>query len=345
MSKVIVVWSILCWVIIGRGELLLAQGSAASSFPDTAFSIPAIIGTPRSKGVVFRQETVLNYKIRSTPGRPGLPEGQGVVDYNSRWEFKLRLPIISSPGLTFAMGINYEVEEYSFQRLAQQPYFLYNKLEQKSLKSAGGTLYLIKPFRGRAYFLVRGSADINGDYGYDEQPTARFLRLSIAPMLGWKINDNLSYAVGLAYGYRFGRALVVPVISYNRNINRKWTLEATLPSRIRLRYNHNPRTFFYGVSELNGANYNIRLSDPMLANIPTIYLQKAEWRQLLIFERELYDWLWVGLETGMRTNINFNLTSGPRSRRDIVVRNRLGNAFLFSFSVFVVPPKRFVKQR
>jgi hypothetical protein len=342
--KKAVAWIIFFLLTCGV-EKVYAQSIDAGSFPDTAFSVPSIIGSPRSKGLIVRQETVLGYRIRSQAGQPNIPEGNGYVDYNSRWEFKLRLPIISSPDLIFAMGINYEIEEYDFRDEQNQSYFFYNKLERKSLKSAGGTLYIIKPFRGRAYFLFRGSADINGDYGYDEQPSARFLRLSATPMIGWKINDNLSYAIGLAYGYKFGRELVVPVLSYNRNFNKKWTLEATLPTRIRVRYNYNPRTFFYGVTELNGANYNITLPDPVLAGIRPLYLQKAEIRHLIIYERELYDWLWVGMETGMRTNINFNLTSTPRSRRDVVVRNRLGNAFLFSFSIFVVPPKRFVKDK
>ncbi len=123
-----------------------------------------------------------------------------------------------------------------------------------------------------------------------------------------------------------------------------FVMVALLPSNAKLRYSPNPKNYCYAIAELNGANYTIRLPDSTLARNSSLYLQKSEVRLLLNYEREIYDFLWFGLEAGVRTNINFNLSESVHHRRDPIIRNQLNHALLLNASLFIVPPRKFVKE-
>jgi hypothetical protein len=202
---------------------------------------------------------------------------------------------------------------------------------------------VVKPWRGKRYFLLRASGDLNGDYGMSQYSKKNFLQFSIAPLIGWKKNENVSYAFGIAYGYNFGRPVISPLISYNRSFNRNWGLETMLPTKVKVRYTLNDKTLFFASTELNGARYNIHLNDSLLATKGNLYLQKSEIRYLLTFEREIHDWLWFSLEAGMRSNINFSLSDNTGPARHAMIRNKLNHAMLVSFSFFAVAPKKFLK--
>jgi hypothetical protein len=92
-------------------------------------------------------------------------------------------------------------------------------MEDRPLKSAGLHFYVLKPTKTNKYFILRASFDLNGDYGSRKFGKTEFLKFSITPLIGWKKSENLSYAVGLSYGYTFGRPLVIPVISFNKNFS------------------------------------------------------------------------------------------------------------------------------
>ncbi|QHT71072.1 hypothetical protein GXP67_32680 [Rhodocytophaga rosea] len=323
---------------------LLAQESILNC-TDSSYCVPAVTGMPRTKGIIIRQERIMDYGIRSNSKSDMLRSGSGQVSSNRRWEFKLRLPIISKPNFAIAAGIHYNVEEYKFEPPQNEEYPLYKSLEDKSLKSIGGSIYVVKPWRGKRYFLLRASGDLNGDYGADGISKKNFLQFSIAPLIGWKANDNTSYAFGFAYGYNFGRPVISPLISYNHTFNKHWGLETMLPTKVKVRYSLNEKTLFFASTELNGARYNIRLADSVLAKRGNFYLQKAEIRYLISFEREIHDWLWFGLEAGLRSNINFSLSDKTGPARNALIRNQLNHAMLVSFSLFAVAPRKFLKTR
>jgi hypothetical protein len=330
--------------VLGLSLFLPALGQdSIMNCTDSTFCVPAVSGMPRSKGIIIRREQIMDYSIRSNSRSDLIKSGRGEVSSNRRLEFKLRLPVISKPNFALAVGVHYNVEEYKFEPPQSQEYPLYKSLEDKSLKSIGGSVYVVKPWRGKRYFLLRASGDLNGDYGMSQYSKKNFLQFSIAPLIGWKKNENVSYAFGIAYGYNFGRPVISPLISYNRSFNRNWGLETMLPTKVKVRYTLNDKTLFFASTELNGARYNIHLNDSLLATKVNLYLQKSEIRYLLTFEREIHDWLWFSLEAGMRSNINFSLSDNTGPARHAMIRNKLNHAMLVSFSFFAVAPKKFLK--
>ncbi len=307
---------------------------------DSAFCIPSVVGLPRSKGVEIKREIVRDYGIRSNSDQR-YGNANAEVLRNRRWSFKLRLPVVVKDNIKIAAGIRYFVEEFNFENSENIDYTFYQNLENKSLKSLRGDVFIMKPTRGNKYYLLRVSAGLNGDYTIDDQPTADFLRFSVAPLLGWKKNDYVSYAVGLAYSYNFGRRTLVPVFAYNKTFNSQWGLESVLPAEAKIRYNTlNQKNYMYLKAELNGANYGVRLGDE---NNELTYLDKSEVRFLISWEREIHDWLWFSIESGFRSNIDFDLSDSATIDSNQLINNDLNLAFTYGFSLFLVPPRKFLK--
>jgi len=327
-------------LLIGIHALAGAQTARDSS----AFCDPAVVGMPRPKGIVFKYERIPEYHIRSRSPYEGIANNHGEVDHNHRLEFKAKAPLWSKPGLSIAAGFKYATEKYTFDD-PNNAYSFYRNLDDKTLKSIGATLYVVKPFRGNRYFLLRAGGDLNGDYHLRDVNNRRFMRLSVSPLYGFKPNPHTTYAFGFSYNYVFGRSVVSPVVLYNRTFNSRWGVEMLLPASAKLRYSPNPHTNVYASAELNGANYTVRLVDPVIAQLSTMYLQRSEVRMLLNYEREIYDFLWFGLEAGVRAPFNFALSESVRTRRDPIIRNQLGSAMLFNASLFLVPPRAFCKKK
>jgi len=302
-----------------------------------------VLGLPRPKGISFKYERIPEYSIRSRSSYENLADTRSQVDNNYRLEFKAKVPVWVKPGLSIAAGFKYATEKYQFDD-DNSAYPFYQNLNGKTLKSIGGTLYVLKPFRGNRYFLLRAGGDLNGDYQLRDINNRRFMRLSVSPLYGIKRNAHTTYAFGFSYNYVFGRSVVSPVLMYNQTFNARWGVEMLLPASAKLRYTPNSHTNLYATAELNGANYTVRLVDPVIAQLSTLYLQRSEVRLLLNYEREIYDFLWFGVEAGLRTPFNFSLSESVRTRRSPIIRNQLSNALLLNASLFVVPPRAFCRQ-
>ncbi|GJM28242.1 MAG: hypothetical protein DHS20C17_08770 [Cyclobacteriaceae bacterium] len=294
----------------------------------------------RSKGIIIKQERVFDYRITSNGNDAGFGSSEDEVKFNKRWQFKLRFPVIIKPGFKMAMGLEYFKEEYHFEGFPENDYPFYQSLEDKPLRSIGTSFYLVKPFIGNRYLLMRIGAKFNGDEGLGNLIDSDKLRISVAPLFGWKKNPYTSYAFGFAYSYDFGRQRVYPVFSYNHTFNNRLGLESIIPLEVKLRYSLSEKNIFYASTEFNGANYNIQLDDPGFPEGQDYYLRKSEIRFVLTYEREIHDWLWFSLESGLRSNITFELVDGPTRNANTVIDNTFNSAFLLNASIFIVPPRK-----
>ena len=156
---------------------------------DSTFCIPSVAWMPRSKGIDINRETVYNYNIRSKPVGNYSESGSGEVSSNSRTEIKIKIPILLRENIKLAIGFKYFKEDYEFDDLDENSFPFYRSLDDKPLRSIGGTVYVVKPFKGNKFFLARVGVTLNGDYTRDDEfPTSDFMRFSLAPMIGWKKN-------------------------------------------------------------------------------------------------------------------------------------------------------------
>jgi len=305
---------------------------------DTAFCIPGILGVPRSKGLIIKRELLKDYRIKSKEISTGTIT-ESYISRNRRWEFKVRAPVVREQNFIMALGLSYFVEEFQFENPTSLTLPFHQNLEDRSLKRLRGDLVIVKPTRGDIFYILRARGALNGDYtseifGGDKSD---FLKFSIAPLIGWKRNDYLSYGVGAALSYNFGKRSIFPIFSYNKTFNQHWGIESILPAYAKLRYNTtDQKNYVYLSAELSGANFSLYLDSDQS---DLIYLDKSEVRLLLIWEREIHDWLWVGVESGYRKNISFDLANSANIDSSIIIDNSLTDAFVVSFSLFIVPPR------
>jgi len=331
LLKVLTFSSFLC---IAQDNLIDCQ--------DSAFCVPGVMGMARTKGVVFEYERVSKFSIRSTSQQQQLNK-EGQVNENNRINLKFKVPIWNKSNFKLMAGFQYFRENFKFKDFGIPESSLFKKLDNKPLKSIGVAVYIAKLWKGRRYFLLKAGINLNGDYNLEEFPKSKFLKFSAFPMLGWKANDKLSYGVGVAYSHNFGNPIIYPVFVYNKTFNDRWGLEMILPAKVKIRYGIKDHTYFYIGAELNGASYNISLKDSTVSNSETILLQKAEVRPAITMNKEIYNWIWFGITAGVRTNFDFSISESNTIKNDNILDSRLNSTFFFNVSIFLVPPRKFLK--
>jgi Domain of unknown function (DUF6268) len=329
-------------VVFGGAAHVPCTGQQAVAKKDSAYCRPAILRPQPLKFFSVRFEHVPAYYISST-AKQGSFGNSREKEKNNRVDVRLRFPLVNKPGITISGGFKYSEEEFHFENAATNTYQLYKNLEDRDLKSIGANINFIKPTRSNKYFIFRVSVDLNGDYGKKNPADRTFLKFAVAPLIGWKKNDNLSYAVGFEYGYSFGAPLFYPVFSWNKNLNKKWAVEALLPKSIRFRYSASKKNYWYAGAELAGASYGLNNNDAGFAAYDNLHLHRADLRVSLLLEKEIHNWLWFNISGGLSHNLNFNLTNSPRARKEIIIKNNLRDAAFFNIGIFLVPPRGFIK--
>lgn len=305
---------------------------------DSTFCIPGVEGLPRTKGIVITRELLKDYAINTKVNTGQTASAE--IQRNRRWTIKLRAPILLKDNIKIAGGIKYFVEEHNFENPESLNNEFYQDLEDRPLRSIRADVFIMKPTRTNKYFILRISGALNGDFkGIDLG--SNYFKFSIAPLIGWKKSQYLSYAVGIAYSEIFGRRSIYPLFSYNHTFSSRWGVESVLPVELKLRYNSlDQKNFLYLKAELNGSNYTLNSFD---SREEPVFLEKSEVRFLLTYEREIYDFLWFGVEAGLRKNINFDLSENARINAETIVENQLNEAAVANVSIFLVPPRKLLE--
>lgn len=310
--------------------------------PDSGYCEPSITGALPAKWIELKHERVFDYSMRASA--EGTNES-AFVDFNRRWVAKLKFPIVLRDGLTLAGGLSYAVETYKFQSPEELDFPFFQNLERKPLNAIGVALYGVKPFRGDNYLLLRGGFSMNGDFSGSPGGNGDFAKISAAVMYGIKRNPSTAIAFGLAYSYTFGQALVYPILSYNKALNMKWSVQSLLPVNAKVRFSPSKNTNWWAKAELHGGNFNLHFDGSDFSDNETLYLEKSELRWLLSYERRIHDWLWCGFELGARTNINFSLDDEyVQFGGSPLINNSLTTAAVFGATLFAVPPEKMLRK-
>jgi len=305
------------------------------------YCIPALKGIPIGKGASFEYQIIPNISIKTNDKTGNYGDSKNTIKNNSRIEAKLKIPIIKKPYLSILGGIKYTFEEYHFENLDENSNPFHKSLEDKALKSIGANITIVKPTKSNKFWILRANADFNGDYsGNNSGSLSDYLKFSISPALGWKVNDNFSYAVGVSYNYRFGSPLILPVVAINKNFNEKWGIEAILPLFIKLRYIHNSGLSWLNKIEIDGASYKLNNLEPALEQFNNIHLHRSAIQFTSRIEKRLVGWLWVASEVGYHENLTYNVTNSNRSKKNIIFENTLKGALVFNVSLFISPRKK-----
>lgn len=337
LSLSLIFSTVFCFAQAQVLDSLVEAGVCATN----GFCIPNIENMARPKGISIVTESILKYNIRSK-FRDSSVTNREEVNRNESLEIKLKFPLRFSESYNIYMGLSYKVEEFEFDNPSQLSNEFHRHIEDRSLRSIGSTFYLDKRFVGRHYLYARASLSLNGDY--DSGPLLDYFRSSLTTLYGTKISRSKTWGYGLSYSYRFGRLALYPILHYNKQFNDKWGFEMTLPIKTEVRYRHNEKNYFYFVNRLGGDNYVLTLDQLSQENL---FLGKSHFLSLVTYEREIHDFLWFTVSVGMRANINFDLSEENRlsNNREPFVDNKLDDAPILRFGIFVVPPRKWMKAK
>ena len=316
------------------------------------FATPSVVGQGPSKGVVAHLERLTDFSIKSKQNVNGTSTtSSATVTKNSRAFIKGYVPAWNRPHLKVILGFNYDREEFQFNKPDNSVFF--RNLEDKGLKVLGAQIAVIRPVDDVHWYIARVKGELNGDYTASELDVNDYLKMSGEFIYGWKRTKYFAWGVGLQLGYTFGRQSIYPAILYNRTFNDKWGVEALFPARVSVRYNVSDKTLLFAGYSVDGLNYNIKLREALPDGRQTLILRQTELRPRLRLEREIYDFLWFGVEAGYRYNASFAafdekgnsgnsiLRGSPRPR---IIDNTLGGAPYASLEIFLVPPRKFLSK-
>ncbi len=334
-------------VVQGQSQGLFSDSvrAAQAAIDPQEFANPSVLGQGKSKGVVIRYETLPRFGMSSEGKQNGIGGARASVLRSNRFEFKAYAPVINNPHFKLVMGGGYFLEEFNFKKPDNLNYPLYENLEDKDLRSLDGQIIMLRLINQRNWLLFRVKGELNGDYGkYSDISFTRYLRTSLEAIYGWKKSPYLSYGVGVQLGYAFGRQTIYPALLYNRTFNDRWGVEAIFPASVMFRRNISEKSLFFMGYKVEGATYNINIDTPPFQNFETVELRKSELRGRFRWEREIYDFLWFGLESGYRYTHKFDVYDGRNKTANPLIENNIKDAVYLNFEIFLVPPKRFLKQ-
>jgi len=265
-------------------------------------------------------------------------------------------PIISRNNILVNLNVAYTEQYYRFTNETSNHPFTQG-LQDNPLRSASTLATIFKPLNDKRFLLGQVGLAFNGDFNYsDFNQDANTLRFSAALLYGFKPNDRLMYAFGLARTYLGGSLNYVPIVYYYHTFrNEKWGAELLLPSRGFLRYRFNS-------TSLAGIGFNVlgntyRLNN--FANLPgamvpgnpnafaqaqEVELRRSEIRLGARYMRSIKGFVWLFAEAGYRVNYSFDIDRGGDFLRlfgnddPYYIENELGNPLYFTIGISYVSP-------
>lgn len=341
--KIIILFFILA--ITGTTSVFAQQDSTGKKKKEKKVYCKCTIrGLPRGKFITARYEYRPNFKITTTDKTGNFGNNSNTIKNNGRIEIKVKIPVINKPYLSIVAGLKYDKEEYNFKDPSATSYPLYKSLEDRALRSIGGSLTILKPMRSNKFWILRLNGNLNGDYGNNTVKKSKYLKFSVSPALAWRKNDDLSYALGVTYSYNFGRPLLFPTFALNYNFNDQWSLETILPLFVKLRYGFNENFYWYNNIEIDGASYRLNNTVASLTQYQSLHLHRSELRFTSSIEKQIVGWFWAGAEIGGVQNLSYNFTNSASGRKDIIFKNKIGTGFVANVSLFLVPPKKLYRK-
>ncbi|MEJ8757803.1 DUF6268 family outer membrane beta-barrel protein [Pontibacter sp. H259] len=336
-------------LLLGAAAILYTLPAQAQG-PETEileeYASPSVRGMGKGKGIVIGYERLPQFDMESEAKDPRLESGRGRVRRHNKFDVKLNAPIMNRPQTKLIFGLDYKFEEFNFSDVSPAAYPLYKYLEDRNLQSVGAQMAYLRSVDNRRFYVLRFKGELNGDFTKDDinSDLIDYFKSTVDFVYGWKKTPDYAIGVGVQFGYNFGRKSVYPAILYNRTYNDKWGVEAIFPANTRVRYNLNDKTLLFAGYRLEGASYNLYIDEGPLSEFGEIELRRTDIKGLLRLEREIYDFLWFGVEGGFRQYYRNRIYDEVGSR-DEILDNDLSGAGFVKVELFVVPPRRFMEKK
>lgn len=275
-------------------------------------------------------------------------EEQGQIQLSHGLRLQTNIPLISRNSIIIQLNANYMEQRYHFEEGASLTHPLLRILDDNGLRTTGLGTTVFKPLNETNFILFQGSADLNGDYGWNSIQPLSSLRYSAALLYGWKTSDRFMWGIGASRTYRVGELNYVPVVLLNwTSANGKWGTEMLLPARGHVRRTFNPRSLAMFGFELEGQSYQLNNDSGFNLGPDPYELRRGELRIRLDYQRSIKNFNWIGFQVGYRYNWTFEVDElqegneffrGFFGDQPYAIENILANTFYVQVTLNLVSP-------
>ncbi len=269
-----------------------------------------------------------------------LGEAQNEVERDRLIKFKLGIPLMIRDDQMFGIQLKYYQQRFVFD-LDENPtdYDLYLRLNSSKYISTGLRFFYQRDLRNGHELKLVGGAELKSDNFTWNRHTSKYF---ISGIYNWKKSSTTTMGAGFVLNRVMGLTTFYPILNLQHALNHKWTLDLMLPKSVAMRYRMNDHNYLIFNTQLAGWRYNIthRLIGVDHGNL---MLRKADLQFKISWEREIHDWLWLGIGVGYNKNLIYYLANpGDRARNALIDINSR-DALFTKFSIFMVPPRKFFK--
>ncbi len=262
--------------------------------------------------------------------------------------FGANIPVISRNSGIFQLGFNYAESRYNVTTFSKPPHPMSYWLKEYGLRTIGIQGTLFKPLNEKKFILAQAQADLNGDYTWQNKQSLKYLRYSGTVIYGWKKNDRLMYGFGLSRTYRVGDLNYIPVVLYNYTApSRKWGVETVFPARLQVKRIFSPRSILSWGHELEGGSYRVNNTGRIALPYDNLEIRRGELRIRFMYERSLYRFIWLSVQSGLRYNWSYDVDHLPNGKeffrgffgkQPFIMENELSNTWFTQISINLVSP-------
>lgn len=273
----------------------------------------------------------LNY--RTLPAISTYPSENNPEDVefegNRLLEAKVNIPVILKERLKVITQLKYKNEVLN---LGENEYYeRYIKLRNTGISVAYQWYY-----KENNFIAGHISSSLKSD-DYDFNNFSSMLDYNSSILIG-KSKDDMTMAFGFLAGNRLGRFNIYPLFIYENQLSPNLQISMKLPKEITLsRALLHDNFYLTGSVKGHGAAYF--LNSNSLEGFDAIEYRRRAIDLQFGLEKEIRDWMWFGVYTGVTTPLNSILVNpGDASRHKVHDFNQKFTPFV-NFSLFVVPPR------
>ncbi len=289
----------------------------------------------RPKIAEFSFESLYDYRTISQS--ESLGNANTEFENDALMNLKVGVPFYIKNGTIAGVQLKYARQKFAQEEdYRLRDYDLYQYLDQNTFTSLGARFFYSNPIEGtQGKLTALAGFELRSDKITWSRHTAKYF-----VTVGYDHNISRHKSIGgaLLVDYSLGVFSVVPVFTYRNQFAENWALDMKLPKSIELRHRLTDKWRLVGKTQFRGWRYNLHNLDESNQGL---MLRKSDLQITLSAEREIHDWLWLGVDFGLVDNLNFYLGETGDRRRDALATLRSKPSQFFKIGLFIVPPSKF----
>jgi hypothetical protein len=283
--------------------------------------------------------TFFEFSVRTLPAINYYPidnSGQDqAYEINKLYSVKINLPVIMSRKLDVIGQFRYKNEqlhlgnrqnsqerEVHFDNIGMSMLFRYKINEQYYLGGHFGGFFKADKLTFERYSSI---LDYNSSF-----------------LVGKNIKRG-TFGVGALFGNSLGRLRIYPMFLLDYQLAERWKLEMKLPREVLVRrIVRDDNLYLLAGAEVNGASYF--LSEDIYEGQSDLEYRRAAIDLKLGLEKQIYDFLWMGIDLGVTQPLYSALVQSGAPTRNKLFDFKHSVTPYGSISLYLVPPKSLYKK-